>query len=80
MDLLVDVLNLLNESGAFFGLILNIGKIMYVWLQEVVQLKWDPRVGIPIPPKMGYGRWSYGEPCCNCVEHSGDSHPMYMDA
>jgi hypothetical protein len=31
-------------------------------------------------PEMGYGRWSYGEPCCNCVEHRGDSHPMYVDA
>jgi hypothetical protein len=35
---------------------------MSVWLQEVVQHQWDPRVGIPVPPEMGYGQWSYGEP------------------
>jgi hypothetical protein len=25
-----------------------------MWLQEVVQHQWDPRVGIPTPPEMGY--------------------------
>jgi hypothetical protein len=51
-----------------------------MWWQEVVQNQWDPRVGILSPPEMGYGQWSYGEPCCNFVEHTGDSHHMYMDA
>jgi hypothetical protein len=51
-----------------------------MWLQEVVQHQWYPRVGIPAPPEMGYGRWSYGEPYCSCVEDREGSHPMYMDA
>jgi hypothetical protein len=80
MDLLADVLNPLNESGGFVRPQTEHGKILSVWLQEVVQHQWDPRVGIPTPPEMGYGRWSYGEPCCSCVEHREDSHPMYMDA
>jgi hypothetical protein len=50
-----------------------------MWWQVVVQHQWDPRVGIPTPPERGYGRWSYGDPYCNYVEHKRDSHPMYMD-
>jgi hypothetical protein len=50
---------------------------MYMRWQEEVQHQWVPRVGIPDPPEMGYGRWNYVEPCCNCVGHMGDSHPMY---
>jgi hypothetical protein len=53
---------------------------MSVWLPEVVQHQWDPRVGIPVSLEMGYGRWRYGEPYCNCIEHMGDSHPMYVDS
>jgi hypothetical protein len=45
-----------------------------------VKHQWDLRVGILVPPEMGYGRWSYGDPCCNYVDHMGDSHPMYVDA
>jgi hypothetical protein len=53
---------------------------MSMWWKEVVQHQWDPRVGIQAPREMGYGRWSYREPFCNCVEHRGDSHSMYVDA
>jgi hypothetical protein len=38
------------------------GKILPVWLQEVVQHQWDPRVGIPTPPEMGYGRGAMESP------------------
>jgi hypothetical protein len=37
MDMLVDVMNLLNESGGFVGLRMNMGIFFFVWLQEVVQ-------------------------------------------
>jgi hypothetical protein len=77
MDLLEDVLNMLNESGGFVGLILDMGDIFSVWFIEVVQHQWDPRVRIPIPLEMGYGWWSYGELYSNYVEHRGESHPMY---
>jgi hypothetical protein len=53
---------------------------MFVWLQELVKHQWDPRGGIPVPPEMGYGWWSYGEPCCNCDQHRGDFNPMYVYA
>jgi hypothetical protein len=48
-------------------------------LQEVVQHQWDPRVGIPALPEMGYGQWSYGDPCCSCAKHREESHPMYTN-
>jgi hypothetical protein len=80
MDLLADVLNPLNESGGFVQSQTKHGKSLFVWLQGVVQHQWDPRVGIPVPPEMGYGRWSYGEPCCNYDEHRGGSHRMYASS
>jgi hypothetical protein len=55
------------------------GMLPVQW-QEEVKHQWVPRVGILDPPEMGYGWWSYGEPCCKCVEHRGDSCPMYVDA
>jgi hypothetical protein len=61
------------------SIIVDHGKSLSVWCQEKVQHQWVPRVGIPNPLGIGYGRWSYGEPSCNCLEHRGDSHPMYMD-
>jgi hypothetical protein len=80
MDLLADVLNLINEYGGFVSLTLNMGRILSMWLQEVVQHQWDPRFGILAPPERGYGWWSYGEPCCSCVEHREEYHPLYVDA
>jgi hypothetical protein len=80
MDLLVDVLNPLNESRWLCWPQNEHGKNMSLWLQEVVQHQWDPRVGIPAPPERGYGRWSYGEPYCSFDEHREDSHPMYAYA
>jgi hypothetical protein len=38
------------------------GKSLFVWLQEVVQHQWDPRVGIPTPPEMGYGSGAMESP------------------
>jgi hypothetical protein len=74
MDLLVDVLNPLNESSGFLGPRLNMGRVCLCGYKRY------PRVGISIPPEMGYGHWSYGDPYCNYVEHRGDLHPMYVDA
>jgi hypothetical protein len=53
---------------------------MYVLLQEVVNHQLDPMVGIPVPPERGYGRWSYGEPCCSCSNHREEYHLMSVNA
>jgi hypothetical protein len=80
LNLLADVLDSFNELGGFVGFNLNMGRLLHVWTQGVMQHPWDPMVEIPTPPARGCGRLSYVWLYCNCVENREDSHPMCVDA
>jgi hypothetical protein len=79
LELLVDVINTLNESGVFVERRLIRVRDCLCGSKKKCNIN-GSQGGIPDPPEKGYGWWNYGEPCCSYVGHMEYSCPMYGES